>query len=379
MLPFSPPLIGEEEIGEVVEALRSDWITTGPRTRDFEAEFASAFGAEAALALNSCTAGLHVALLAHGIGAGDEVIVPTMTFCATANVVVHVGATPVLVDVEPDTLNIDPAAVEAALTDRTKAVMVVHYAGHPAEMDAIEALAARHGLVVIEDSAHAVTATYKGRVIGSSSNLTSFSFYATKNLTTGEGGMLTGPRELVDRARTHSLHGMSRDAYRRYDKGGSWKYEVLLPGFKYNMTDMQAAIGRWQLRKIGGFQERRREIVGRYQEAFGGHPALTVPTERGEVESSWHLYVLRFKAGALGIGRDEVIEELKARNIGTSVHYIPLHLHPYYRERFELEAGAFPVAQAAYEEMVSLPLNLRLTDEDVEDVVAAVLGVCEAG
>src|SRR5438132_561210 len=259
-LPFSPPLVGEEEIREVVDTLRSDWITTGPKAKRFEQDFAAYVGAPGALALNSCTAGLHTALATLGIGPGDEVITTPMTFCASVNVIEHVGARPVLVDVEPDTLNIDPRQIAAAVTPRTRAILPVHYAGHPADLDGIEAVAHPHGLTVVEDAAHAIPARYKGRFIGSGTNPVAFSLYATKNLTTAEGGMLTGEGAFLDRARVLSLHGMSRDAWKRYDQGGSWRYEVLLPGFKYNMTDIQAAIGLCQLRKQDAFQRRRREI-----------------------------------------------------------------------------------------------------------------------
>jgi dTDP-4-amino-4,6-dideoxygalactose transaminase len=374
-LSFSPPAIGEEEVDEVVDTLRSDWLSTGPKTRCFEEEFARYVGAESALALNSCTAGLHVALAALGIGSGDEVITTPLTFAATVNVIEHVGARPVLADVEPDTLNIDPAQVERAITPRTRAVIAVHYSGHPADLDPIEALAHRHGLVVIEDAAHALPARYKGRTIGSGPNPTAFSFYATKNLTTAEGGMLTGTSELLERARPISLHGMTRDALRRYEKGGSWRYEIRWPGFKYNMTDIQAAMGRCQLRKLARFDARRREIVAAYHAAFAAEDALEPPVERPEVRHAWHLYVLRLRLEALRIGRDRFIDELTARNIGTSVHFIPVHVHPYYRDRYGFAPDDFPVAYSNFERMVSIPLNPRLSDRDVEDVITAVLDV----
>ncbi len=374
-LPFSPPLIGEEEIAEVVGTLRSDWITTGPKTRRFEEEFAAYLGAPKALALNSCTAGLHTALVTLGLGPGDEVITTPMTFAASVNVIEHVGARPVLVDVEPDTLNLDPALIEAAITPRTKAILPVHYAGHPVDLDPLYELAREHNLHVIEDAAHALPAKYKGRFIGSGTNPVAFSFYATKNLTTGEGGMLTGDSEFLERARVVSLHGMSRDAWKRYDKGGSWYYEVILPGFKYNMTDIQASIGLWQLRKLERFQARRREVVRAYNEAFSSVDALETPVERPEVEHAWHLYVLRLRLEALRMDRDQFIEELKARNIGTSVHFIPIHIHPYYRDKYEYKPTDFPVAYGNYERMLSLPLNPRLSDQDVADVVEAVLDV----
>lgn len=373
-LPFSPPLIGEEEINEVLDTLRSDWITTGPKTRKFEAEFAQFIGAPGSLALNSATAGLHTALATLGVGPGDEVITTSNTFAASVNVIEHVGARPVLVDVESDTLNLDASAVERALTPRTRAIMPVHFAGHPAEMDPIMELARIHGLHVIEDAAHSLPASYKGRRIGSGSNLTAFSFYATKNLTTGEGGMLTGDPDLLDRARVVSLHGMSRDAWKRYDKGGSWFYEVVLPGFKYNMTDIHASIGLWQLRKLAGFQERRRQIVARYLRELN-LDCFQLPVERAHVEHAWHLFVLRLRPETLRIGRDQFIDEMRTRNIGTSVHFIPIHLHPFYRDKYGFVPNDFPVAHTNYQNMFSLPLNLRLSDQDVSDVIAAVLDI----
>src|SRR5579864_2491936 len=314
-LPFAPPLIGEEEIAEVVDTLRSSWITTGPKTRQFESDFAAYLQAPGAVAMSSCTAALHTALVAGGIKPGDEVITTPMTFAATVNVIEHVGARPVLVDVEPDTLNIDPVAIERAISPRTRAILAVHYSGHPADLDAIEELARENDLFVIEDAAHALPARYKDRMIGAGRNPTAFSFYATKNLTTGEGGMLTGSDEFLERARPFSLHGMTRDALSRYAKGGSWRYEILSPGFKYNMTDIQAAMGLCQLRKLECFDARRREIVETYHDAFAGEDALELPVERHDVRHAWHLYVLRLRPDALRIGRDEFIDEMTARNI----------------------------------------------------------------
>jgi dTDP-4-amino-4,6-dideoxygalactose transaminase len=376
-LLFSTPAIGEEEMLEVADTLRSGWITTGPKTQQFESAFRDRVGATAALGLNSCTAGLHLGLLALGIRPGDEVITTPMTFCACANVIEHLGARPVLVDVEPDTLNLCPKAVEAAFTPRTRAVLAVHYAGHPADLDSIEDLARTHGATVIEDAAHALPASYKGRMIGSGDNPVAFSFYATKNLTTGEGGMLTGSPELLARARTLGLHGMSRDAWKRYGQGGSWFYQVDEPGFKYNMTDVQAAMGVAQLRKLDRFQARRREIVAAYTAAFQEVDALEVPVERPEVEHAWHLYVLRLNLGAIRIGRNQFIEELTALNIGTSVHFIPIHLHPFYQRKYQYQPNQFPVAYQAYQRMLSLPLHPMLTDADVSDVVGAVLDVAQ--
>ena len=371
-LPFAPPFIGEEEIAEVADTLRSGWITTGPKTERFETAFAERVGAPGALALNSCTAGLHLALAGLDIERGDEVITSTMTFCATANVVEHVGGRPVLVDIERDTLNLDPARVAAAITPRTRAVIPVHHSGHPADLDPIHELAKQHGLVVIEDAAHALPAKYKGRTIGAGDNPVSFSFYATKPLTTGEGGMLTGDLELLDGARVRSLHGMSRDAWRRGERNGSWAYQVMLPGFKYNMSDIQASLGLCQLAKLDSMHRRRREIVTAYQEAFGNFETFELPIARPEVEHAWHLYVLRLRAGTLTIDRAQFIDELKAHNIGSSVHFIPIHLHPFYRDKYGYAPSDFPISLDSYERMLSLPLSAKMTDTDVGDVIEAV-------
>ncbi len=374
-LPFSPPWIGEEEINEVIDTLKSDWITTGPKVKKFEEEFSKYFGAPSALALNSCTAALHTSLVTLGIGPGDEVITTPMTFCASVNVIEHVGARPVLVDVEPDTLNIDHNKIESAITKKTKAILPVHYSGHPVELDAIYEIAERYNLFVIEDAAHAIYARYNGRFIGSSKNPVCFSFYATKNLTTAEGGMLTGEPDFIEKARIISLHGMSKDAWKRYSKEGSWYYEVIFPGFKYNMTDIQASLGLWQLKKLENFQKRRREIVKMYNEAFSKEDALEIPVERPYVEHSWHLYVLRIQPNALRINRNQFIEELRKRNIGTSVHFIPIHIHPYYRDKYGYKPEDFPVAYSNYQRIISLPLYPKMADKDVYDVIEAVLDI----
>ncbi|HSW31604.1 MAG TPA: DegT/DnrJ/EryC1/StrS family aminotransferase [Longimicrobiales bacterium] len=376
-LSFSVPLIGEEEIEEVVATLRSSWITTGPKTKQFEAEFGRSIGARGALALNSCTAALHTALATMGVGKGDEVITTPMTFAASVNVIEHVGARPVLVDVEADTLNIDPMAVADAVTSRTRAVLPVHFAGHPAEMDPIQHLAEVNGLMVVEDAAHALPSKYRGRTIGSGGNPTAFSFYATKNLVTAEGGMLTGEPGFLERARIWSLHGMSSDAWKRYHAGGKWFYEVVVPGYKYNMTDIQSSIGLWQLRKLEAFQQRRREIVGNYSRAFEGIEPLQVPSQRAHVDHAWHLYVLRLRIDRLRIGRDEFIEVLARKNIGTSVHFIPVHMHPYYRDKYGYTPSHFPVAYDGYARSLSLPLCPSLSDKDVNDVIEAVLETVE--
>ncbi|HVF44351.1 MAG TPA: DegT/DnrJ/EryC1/StrS aminotransferase family protein, partial [Pyrinomonadaceae bacterium] len=355
-LPFSPPLIGEEEIEEVVDTLRSGWITTGPKVRRFEEEFAAYVGAPAALGLNSCTAALHTALAALGVGVGDCVVTTPMTFVSSVHVIEHVGARPLLADVEPDTLNLDPRRVAEVIASarrgglKVRALLPVHLYGHPCDMNPLMDLAREYGLAVVEDAAHALPASHEGRRVGSFASLfdvpvmTCFSFYATKNLTTGEGGMLTGPPELVEEARVWSLHGMSRDAWNRYGEKGSWFYEVVRPGFKYNLTDIAAALGLGQLRKLGGFQARRAEIARRYTEAFSRLEELEVPTSRPEVEHAWHLYVLRLNLERLSITREQFIEEMRERRIGTSVHFIPVHTHPYYRDRYGFEPDDFPVA-----------------------------------
>jgi dTDP-4-amino-4,6-dideoxygalactose transaminase len=379
-LHFAPPLIGEEEIDEVTRTLRSGWITTGERAQQFENEFREYVGAEAALAVNSATSAMHIALAALGIGEGDAVISTTMTFASSIHVIEHQHARPVLVDVEPDTLNIDPDQVEAAVRTHkgVKAILPVHLYGHPAEMDRLYEIATKHGLAVVEDAAHSLPARYRARMIGAPAagfegpNLVAFSFYATKNLTTGEGGMLTGPPDLIDSARVWSLHGMSRDAFKRYTSEGSWRYEVVLPGFKYNMPDLQAAIGIHQLHRLEEMQRRRRAIVAQYDEALGDMEELETPAPRPEVESAWHIYLLRLRPERLRIDRDRFIEELRRRNIGASVHFIPVHLHPYYRDRYGLRPDQYPVAQREFERMLSLPLSPAHSDADVADVIDAV-------
>jgi len=376
-LPFSPPLIGEEEIAEVVDTLQSDWITTGPKVKHFEQAFSAFIGSPSALATSSATDAMLVGLAALGVGEGDEVITTPMTFCSTAHVIEHLGAKPIFVDVVRDTMTLDPEKIEEAISPKTKAVLPVHLHGHPCDMDPILELAGAHNLSVLEDAAHAFPAIYKGRKIGTLGDLTAFSFYATKNLTTGEGGMLAGSAELVDEARIWSLHGMSRDAWNRYGETGSWYYEVIRPGFKCNMPDIQAAIGVQQLKKIPGFQERRREIVKRYNAAFEGLDEIELPVEKPEVRSAWHLYVIRLNLERLKIDRSRFIEELKNRNIGTSVHFIPLHIQPYYQNKYGYTPEDYPVAYAEFQRMISLPLNLRLSDQDLDDVIEAVIDVIE--
>ncbi|WP_298011279.1 DegT/DnrJ/EryC1/StrS family aminotransferase [uncultured Aquabacterium sp.] len=376
-LPFALPEIGEEEIAEVVEALRSGWVTTGPKTRQFEQDFAAFLGDAGlhAIAVNSATAGLHLALEALGIGPGDEVITTTHTFTATAEVVRYLGADVKLVDIDPATLNIDPAAIEAAITPRTKAIMPVHYAGLAVDMDAVLDIAARHGLKVVEDAAHALPTTWKGQLVGTlRSDAVVFSFYANKTMTTGEGGMLvTRDAQLAARAKVMRLHGINRDAFDRFTaKVPSWYYEIVAPGFKYNLTDIAAAMGLHQLKRVQGFQVKREQLAQRFDAALGDLPLILPPrpVHAGDLHA-WHLYVVRLKDDA-GITRDQLIETLFADGIGVSVHYIPLHLHPYWKERYALQPESFPHSQKAYERMVSLPLYTRMTDADVDRVVASV-------
>lgn len=375
-LPFALPEIGEDEIAEVVDTLRSGWVTTGPKAKRFEDDFAAFLGDPAlhCMAVNSATAGLHLALEALGIGPGDEVITTTHTFTATAEVVRYLGADVVLVDIDPATLCIDPKLVEAAITPRTKAILPVHYGGLAADMPALLAIAQRHGLKVVEDAAHALPTTVGGALVGTlDSDATVFSFYANKTITTGEGGMVvTRDAALAKRIKTMRLHGMSRDAFDRFTaKVPSWYYEIVAPGFKYNLTDIAAALGIHQLKRARAFHVRRAQIARGYDEAFAGLPLLTPPGAPGTDLHAWHLYPLRL-GDAAPIGRDTLIERLFAAGIGCSVHYIPLHLQPYWRERYALRAESFPHSQHAYERMLSLPIYTRMTDADVQRVADAV-------
>jgi UDP-4-amino-4,6-dideoxy-N-acetyl-beta-L-altrosamine transaminase len=371
-LPFSLPEIGEEEIEEVAQALRSGWITTGPRTKEFERRIGEYLGAKHTIAVNSCTGALHVALAALGIGPGDEVITSPLTFCSTANVILHLGATPVFADIGQD-YNIDPAEIERRITPRTRAIVPVHYAGQPCRMDPILACAREHGLRVVEDAAHAIGATYRDRMIGTLGDATAFSFYAIKNMTTAEGGMIaTADDELAERMRLLTLHGISKDAWKRYTSEGSWYYEVVYPGFKYNMTDIQAAMGLHQLDKLSRFLQVRSRYVARYNEAFGEMPEIYTPVVNDGVCHAWHLYVIQLDQDRLTINRAQFIEALRAENIGTSVHFIPVHLHPYYRDTFGFKRGDYPRAERVYDRILSLPLYPKMTERDVEDVITAV-------
>lgn len=374
-LPFALPDIGEEEINEVVDSLRSGWVTTGPKTRQFECEFSSYLGGGVdSVAVNSATAGLHLALEALGIAPGDEVITTTHTFTATAEVVRYFGADPVFIDIAPDTLCLDPAAIEAAITPRTKAILPVHFAGRAADMAAILEIAKRHGLHVVEDAAHALPTTSGGRLVGTlESDATVFSFYANKTMTTGEGGMLvTRNPDIAKRARIMRLHGIDRDAFDRFTaKVPSWYYEVVAPGFKYNMSDIAASIGIHQLRKANRFQARREEIATRYAEGLRDTGLRLAPLPAPGDVHSWHLYVVRLPKQAAP-SRDAFIARMLQQGVGMSVHYIPLHLHPYWRDAYRLRPEMFPVSQEAYEASATLPLYSRMTDRDVERVIRAV-------
>jgi len=375
-LPFALPEIGDDEIAEVVDTLKSGWVTTGPKAKRFEDDFSAFLGDPSlqSMAVNSATAGLHLALEALGIGPGDEVITTTHTFTATAEVVRYLGADVVLVDIDPATLCIDPAAVEAAITPRTKAIVPVHYAGLAADMPALLAIAKTHGLKVVEDAAHALPTTCGGALIGTlPSDVTVFSFYANKTITTGEGGMVvTRDPELAKRIKVMRLHGMSRDAFDRFTaKVPSWYYEIIAPGFKYNLTDIAAAMGIHQLKRLKSFQARRVQLAAQFDAALAGLPVITPPQPQPGDQHAWHLYVLRLADGA-AIDRDTLIERLFAAGIGCSVHYIPLHLQPYWRDRYGLRPEQFPHSQHAYERMLSLPLYTRMTDADVQRVASAV-------
>jgi dTDP-4-amino-4,6-dideoxygalactose transaminase len=371
-LPYALPYWDDSEINAVVDAIRSNWWSKGPKTVEFEQRFADFVGAKFAVAVNSCTAALHTALVAKDIGEGDEVITTPLTFCSTANVVVHAGAKPVFADVCADTGCIDPEAVERAVTERTRAIIPVHYGGQPCDMDRIEAIAKKHGIFILEDAAHAVYTTCRGRMVGSM-NTAAFSFYATKNISTGEGGMLTtDDGGLAERARVLTSHGMSRNAWNRYAKGGSWRYDVEFAGYKYNMTDLQAALGLSQLERLEYMQDLRERYAAIYNEEFAGVKGVRTPVDGGLGRNAWHLYMIRIEKDELDIDRDQFIEELKAMNIGTSVHFIPVHLHPFYRRTFGHMPGDFPVAEGIFEKIISLPLYPSMSEEDVRYVARAV-------
>ena len=370
--PF-PYSFGKEEISEVVDTLKSGWITTGPKTHKFEEMVRKYVGCNHTVALNSCTAGLHLSLIAAGVVPGDEVITTPFTFAATANVIVHVGAKPVFIDIQKDTFNIDPSLIEKAITKKTKAIIPVHYGGHPCDMDEISKIAKKHNLAVIEDAAHAIGAKYKGRNIGTISDYTVFSFYATKNITTAEGGIVClKDKGQEEKIKIMSLHGMSRDAWKRYGKGGYWYYEVIYPGFKYNMTDIQASMGIHQIKKLDAFIAKREKVAQFYNASFKDLPEITVPVVRKQVKHARHLYSIMLDLDKLKIDRGQFFKALDAENIGTSVHFIPVHLHPYYRDRLNFKRGDYPNAEYIFDRIISLPMHPAMTKRDMEDVVKAV-------
>ena len=375
-LPFALPDITDAEIAAVGDVLRSGWITTGPKTKQLESEFATAVGASHGVAVNSCTAALHLALEALGVAAGDEVIVPTLTFAASAEVVRYLGAHPVLVDVLPEDHQMDPAAVERAFTNKTRAIIPVHFGGQACRIDALCEMARRRGVRIVEDAAHAFPTAYRGKTIGAFGDVTCFSFYATKTITTAEGGLATTEdAEWADRMRVMALHGISKDAWKRYTAEGSWYYEIVAPGYKYNMTDVAAAMGLVQLSRAREMLDRRRQVARRYGEAFAKHDCFELLEVREADEHAWHLFVIKLVDGALSIDRNRFIDELKARGIGTSVHFIPLHVHPYYRETYGHRPDDFPVALDVFRRSISLPIYSKMTDADAERVVSAVLDV----
>lgn len=372
-IPYALPYIGEEEKQEVLSAITSNWLSRGPKTQQFEELFAAYVNSTHAIGLNSCTAGLHLSLLALGIGPGDEVITTPYTFIATANTIIHCGAKPVFVDIDPVTMNIDVLKLEQAITSKTRAFIPVHFAGYPCDMDAILDIARRRNLRIIEDAAHAVYTRYKDNMIGSIGDITCFSFYATKNLCTGEGGMVTTKdEELADRIRVMSLHGLNKNAWNRYSEKGTWYYEVEYPGYKYNMTDIQAALGLVQLRRLSEMQDKRDMYAAMYSSAFANHEELIVPHNSEEHRHAWHLYVIRLQEHTLRVTRNEFIELLKEAGIGTSVHFIPVPYHPYYRKH-GYSLADYPHSQAAYEAAISLPLYPGMTVEQIQYVIHTVL------
>ena len=357
----------------MVETLESGWLTSGSKVKRFEENFSRFIGCQHSVAVNSCTAALHLALEAVGVNEGDEVIVPTMTFTATAEVVLYFKAKPVLVDCRPDTFNIDPDLVERAITAKTKAIIPVHFGGQSCDMERILEIARKHKLYVIEDAAHALPAKYHGKTIGTIGDITCFSFYATKTITTGEGGMATTQNpEWAARMRMMSLHGISHDAWKRYTKEGSWYYEVVQPGFKYNLTDIGAAIGIEQLKKCDAFGAARTRIAAAYDQRFADLNEIDTPVCEPDVQHAWHLYVIQLDLERLKINRDQFIEALKEQGIGTSVHFIPLHLHPYYRDNFGYVPDDFPQATEIYQRIISLPIYPKMTESQIEHVVRGV-------
>jgi perosamine synthetase len=372
LLPYGRQSIDEAEIQAVVETLRSDWLTTGPKVAEFEEATAEWIGARYAISFSSGTAALHAAAFTAGLQPGDEAITSPLTFAATANCILYQGATPVFADVAEDTLNLDPGLVAKKITDRTKAILPVDYAGHPSDLDSILQLADGHRLTVIEDACHALGAEYRGRRVGSVAHMTVFSFHPVKHLTTGEGGMVTTDNPaFAETLRRFRNHGISSDARQR-QSAGQWHYEMVLLGFNYRLTDIACALGLSQMKKLEANLARRRQIAARYTAGFRTVAGVLSPQTRPDVNHAWHLYPIRLNLGRLSASRSEVFQALRAENIGVNVHYIPVHRHPFYRDRFGYKGGEYPVAEAAYERLISLPMFHGMTDADIEDVVCAV-------
>jgi perosamine synthetase len=378
LLPYGRQSIAEDDIQAVVDVLRSDWLTTGPKVAQFEEALAAWVGAKYAVAFSSGTSALHGAAFAAGLKPGDEAITSPLTFAATANCVLYQGARPVFADVSPDTLNLGPDRFAERITTRTRAVLPVDYAGHPADLDPILVLAERHGLTVIEDACHALGAEYHGRRTGSIAHMSVFSFHPVKHLATGEGGMVTTDRaDLAESLRRFRNHGISSDARQRH-ASGQWHYEMVQLGFNYRLTDIACALGLSQLKRLEANLARRREIAARYADAFRNLPGMLAPSVRPNVNPAWHLYPIRVNPARLNADRAHIFRALRAENIGVNVHYIPVHRHPYYRDRFGYRSGEYPVAEAAYEQLISLPMFHGMTEQEVEDVIAAVSKVLEA-
>lgn len=372
-LLFHKPFISEDEIDEIVDTVRSGWLSMGPKTIKFEEQFKDYIGCKKGIAVSSWTAAGHLTLEAYGINPGDEVIVPTMTFPATAEIVCYFGAKPVIVDVEPETLNISLDEIERAITPKTKAIIPVHYGGQPCDMDEILELAKHHNLKVMEDAAHSLPATYKGKKVGNISEVTCFSFYATKTLSTGEGGMIcTNDEDIAERVKIMRLHGINRDAWKRYTESGSWYYEVVAPGYKYNFTDLQASLGIPQLKKVDHMWECRQNIAKKYIESFKDNELIKLHGLKPDRESSWHLFPIRLELEKLNINRAQFINELRAHKVGAGVHFMPVHQHLYYNETFNLKDDNFPVASGVFPRLVSLPIYPGMTDQNVDYVIGVV-------
>lgn len=376
LLPFHQSFIGKEEIKEIVQTLNSGWLTTGPKTKLFEKTFADYVGCKHAIGLNSCTAGLHLSLVASGISSGDEVITSPVTFPATTNVIVHQNAKPVFIDIEPETLNMNCEEIESKINNNTKAILPVHFAGHPCDMDTIMMLAKKHNLTIIEDAAHALESKYHEKKIGTIGHFTSFSFYATKNITTGEGGMLTvSDDNMAEKLRILSLHGISKNAWKRYGKDGFQHWELLMPGYKYNMFDLQACLGIHQLKKVETFLNRRNQIVKRYNAAFQEVDEIQLLKPKSGIKHAHHLYIIVVKTERLKVFRDVVLNEIQKRGIGVAVHFRSLHLQPFFKKHFNFKKGMFPQAEYFSDRVISLPLYPKMTDQNVTKVIETVLEV----